>query len=239
MRRRLSAAALCLVMSGCTAQQVAAPPTVDEVLFTGTLQELAPHHSGDHFVYRATGVDGGDRLQVEHLSALDTAGEFLVNMSEDGIAIGGTHVRDDGAAVSVVSEAAPQQDAMLVYAEPLPSFVVPLPSRLPRATSSVTLLRVSDGTVLARGRAEQTMTARRVSPDASGATFELHTERSVVLPNQVMHLSATTWIAPGIGEVRSEGRTNGGPLLRRTLLCAVIGGQRVGDCAALTNAAKE
>jgi hypothetical protein len=93
---------------------------------------------------------------------------------------------------------------------------------------------LSDGAVLATGRVEQTVTAHRGSSEAGATVLEIETKRTVTLPDRAMRLEATTWIQPGIGEVRSEGRTDGGPVTRRELICAIISGKQVGDCARLT-----
>jgi hypothetical protein len=207
-------------------------PDQSEVLFSGSLQELAPHHPGDHWVYRATGGGQDERLQVEHLSALPSPGEFTLDLREDGQAIGKAHLRETSNAMLLVSEGLLQQDLMLVYAEPLPTLCVPLRSRQPTVRSPVTLLRLSDGEVLAQGRAELTVTARR-SDSANGERLEIRTERRVVMPGQAMHLDVTTWVTPGIGETRSRGFVDGGPSIERELVCSIIDGKRVGDCTAL------
>ncbi|HUI26095.1 MAG TPA: hypothetical protein VL403_08415 [Candidatus Kryptonia bacterium] len=227
MRRYVaSVVAASIAIAACSARRPATEP--EEILFNGTLQELAPHHNGDHFIYRVTATGRDDSLQVEHLTALDAPGEFVVDMSENGTAIGRQHVRDDGAALLLMSEGLLAQDLIITYEQPLPSLAVPLATTPRRARSAVTFLR-GDGKVVAHGSVEQTVTAHRSTTGGAGAVFEVRTERTVVLLNRTMRLAVTTWLAPGMGEVRSEGSADGEPPVHRELLCAIIEGNRVGD----------
>jgi hypothetical protein len=226
---RIAAAVLCLLVAACATKQPAMPPVSEEVLFTGALADLAPLQNGNHFVYRATLKGGGTPLQVEHVSALETPGEFVVSTSEDGAAMGKIHLRVDGPRALMLSEGLAQDDLIVVYEQPLPSFAVPLTTTSLHSSSAVTLLRASTGTVTAHGHVEQTVTAHRAGPNAVGAAFTIYSERILQLPNRVMRLSATTWITPGIGEVRSEGSVDGTEMMRRELLCAIVAGKRVGD----------
>lgn len=228
MFARAATLIICITLAACSAQQSAAPPAPDEVLFTGTLQELTPHHSGDHFIYRATTNDRASSLQVEHISALDAPGEFTVSTTEDGSAISKLHMRIVDSEALLLSEGLERDGMVLVYEPPLHSFTVPLTTSTQHTTSPVTLMRVSDGKVVAHGEIEQTVAARRAAADADGA-FVIYTDRMLQLPNRAWHLSAKTWIKPGIGEVRSEGAINGADVIRRSLLCAIVAGQRVGE----------
>jgi hypothetical protein len=233
IRRALYVVAACALLAGCAPRQPAAPAAPDVVLFSGTLQELAPHHDGDHFVYRTTSTGQPDRLSVEHLTVLDQPGEFAVNMTEDGVALGKIHLRDDGSSVTLISEGMLREGVLMLYEVPLPSLSVPLHSGESKATSPVTLSHLSDGKLLGYGQAEQTVTARRVTASAGGDEFEIHIERTIELPKGSMHLSVTTWITPGVGETRSQGNVDGGVTFRRELICATVGGKRVGDCAGI------
>ncbi|HVN83410.1 MAG TPA: hypothetical protein VMW17_01055 [Candidatus Binatia bacterium] len=217
---------LCVMLAGCALLR--APAAKEEVLFGGTLQELVPHHHGDHFVYRVAGKHGNNPLQVEHLSQLDAAGEFILDLTVDGVPAGRQHLRDDGTSVLLISEGWMQQGVIVSYDPPLPGLAVPLTTATRRATAAVTMQDGRNGKVVARGRVEQTSTASRPAGDDTGV-FAVRTVRAIQLTNSATRLAATTWIKPGIGEVRSDGVVDGGPRIRRELLCAIVDGTRMGD----------
>jgi len=98
------ASALLLMLMGCAARQRGAPPATNEVLFSGALQEIAPHHDGDTFVFRMTGAGVLDGVYVERVSAPETEADFVSTMTKDGKPFVKTHLHDDGTGIFIVSE---------------------------------------------------------------------------------------------------------------------------------------
>jgi hypothetical protein len=238
VRRWLLAACAVWLLAGCAAWHVreAIP------LYTGSLQEIAPFHDGDHYVYRATRAGEDWAVQVEHVKALDKPGEFLINLTENGSLIAQMHVRESATAASIVSVVYPEQDAGFLFTQPLPVVEVPLRREVLRSDSTVTVWRLSDGKTLDRGDAYQTVTSEPATAeraDVSPAEFELQTERTLHFRAGALHSHATAWVARGIGEVRSDDVVQGVPALHRELVCAIVGGRRIGDCGALLSPKKE
>lgn len=200
-----------------------------------------PHADRDHFVYVWQRFDGGQLvgtgIQVEHVTALG-AGEFEVLLSEDGMAVGRTRLRDTGDALLLVSEDDLTQGLRLAYDPPLTQLVVPLFAGEQRASASATMTRLADGQVVRAFPVEQTT---NVGPghavDSPLGTFArtvvVQEVRTLQIPDGSTALTTTTVLVPGIGEISSIGSASGAPPLRRELACAIIGGRRVGDCTHL------
>jgi hypothetical protein len=106
----------------------------------------------------------------------------------------------------------------------------PLRRTVPPVTAAITVTRLSDGEVIGHGRVEQTTRVEPVVPDERGVQFGIHMERTTTLPKRPWRFRVTTFVAPGVGEIWSEGRADDGPAFRRDILCATIGGRRVGEC---------
>jgi hypothetical protein len=206
-----------------------------------SLQEIVPHADRDHFVYVWQRFDDGQLLgsgiQVEHVTALG-GGEFEVLLSEDGVAVGRTRLRDTGDALMLVSEDDLTKGLRLAYDPPLTQLVVPLFSGERRASASVTLTRLEDGQVVAVFPAEQVINVEpgHAVHSALGKfprSIVVQEVRTLQIPEGSATLKTAAVLVPGIGEISSVGSASGAPPLRRELACALIGGRRVGDCTHL------
>jgi hypothetical protein len=235
-RRSLALLALTpLLFPGCTAR-TAAPDLPRDPVFEGRTAELLPHQPGNRLVYRARG-DAGERTLTSLVTPGERDDEFLVTLFNGNLVLGQTRLRDDGRSIAIVSEVGPQQNIAVSYREPLP--LIQLPLRLgeqPEFRTTVKILNLSDGAVLAEGEIQQVASvAERKRSFGRRGWYLLHFERTMVLPQRATRARSTIWIEPGIGQVRVEMGTevDGKPSERRDLVCAVIGGRQVGDCRAL------
>jgi hypothetical protein len=206
-----------------------------------SLQEIVPHADRDHFVYVWQQFDHGQLLdsgiQVEHVTALG-GGEFEVLLSEDGMVVGRTRLRDTGDALLLVSEDNLTQGLRLTYDPPLTQLAMPLFAGARRNSASATMTQLADGQVVGVFPVEQEI---RVEPGHAVhsrlGTFPrsivVQEVRTLQIPDGATELKTTTVLVPGIGEFSSIGSASGAPPLRRELACALIGGRRVGDCTNL------
>jgi hypothetical protein len=235
-RWRTAGAALWLLCAGCALSPGAKSSRGEQTLFAGSLQELAPHHPGDRFLYRITGAGEHDGVYVEQLSATSEVNEIvaILTRAQDSSPVVTTRLRNSGKAIAIVSEElSGLQDVGFAYAQPIPYLEVPLRTGVRKAASPVTMWRLSDGRGLADGQVEQTMTASRPAGDETSGDLQVHTERDLQFPGMAIYKRETAWFRPGIGEVRSESSTNGGPPVYQELICARIDGKQIGDCGSL------
>jgi hypothetical protein len=203
-----------------------------------SLQEIVPHADRDHFVYVWQRLDGGrvvgSGIQVEHVTAVGN-GEFEVLLSEEGIAVGRTRLRDTGGALLLVSEDDLTQGVRLAYDPPLTQLVVPLFAGQRPTSASVTITRLADGQVIGVFPVDQVITVKPGAAIQSPLGTFAHSVvvqevRTLHIPERSAELTTTTVLVPGIGEISSVGSASGAPPLRRQLVCAIIGGRRVGNC---------
>jgi len=211
-----------------------------------SLQELAPHADGDHFVYvwsQALG-SGSVRagIQVEHLTSLEN-GEFDVTLSEDGVVIGHTRFRDDGQALLLLSESL-GRSLRLSYDPPLPQLQTPVYAGEFRSAATASVLTVAEGKQLDTLAVTQLVEATAAPPVRSrlgdyAHGVQVRTVRTLQFADGPVELSSTAVLVPGIGEIRSEGAATGAAPLVRELACATIGGRAVGDCQTLRQRVEE
>ncbi len=226
-----------LLLAGCAALQAhPQPPRLAE-----TLQQIAPHADRDHFVYVWQRVEAGQviasGIQVEHVSALGE-GEFEVLLSEDGTAVARTRFRDTGSSLLLEREEDLIRSLRLTYDPPLPQLTAPVIPGEQRASASVSLARLEDSQVVGVFPAQQEV---RVSPGPAvrfafgnfGHSVLVQVSRTLQMPEESAELKSETLLVDAIGEVRSTGSASATQLLRRELVCAIIGGKRVGDCTDL------
>ncbi|MFI5364113.1 MAG: hypothetical protein ACHQ4J_00675 [Candidatus Binatia bacterium] len=223
------------VVSGCALVQT--KPSV----LASSLEELAPHADGDHFVYIwerfADGQRLGEGIEVEHVSATG-GGEFEVTVSEDGQPAGRLRVRDDGHALLLLSEDDLSRNMRLSYDPPLPQLTAPLLAAEQRSEATATVSRLADGHAVGTVRVTQ-ITQARAAQDVHSSLGEykrgvlMHVVRTLYFSEGATELQSSMMLVPGIGEVRSEGAASGAPVLRRALACALIGGHSVGNCQTL------
>ena len=211
-----------------------------------SLQEVAPHADGDHFVYVWKQVlEGGvvrAGIHVEHMTVLDN-GEFDVTLSEDGAVIGYTRFRDDGHALLLVSETL-GRNLRLSYDPPLPQLDTPLYPGEKHATATATISAINDGKQLETLPVTQVVEASSASPVRSQVGDYAHgvqvrTLRTLQFPEGDVALSSTAVLVAGIGEVRSEGASTGAAPVLRELACATIGGRSIGNCQTLRERVEE
>jgi len=237
----LVAVLITLLCTACTAATHRPPQPL-----ATSLQTLAPHADGDHFVYVWKQVqDDGDvraGIHVEHLSALDN-GEFDVTLSEDGAVIGHTRFRDDGHALLLVSETL-GRNVRLSYEPPLPQVDTPLYAGETQARATVTVYAVGEDEQLGTLDVTQVMNTSAAGhvhsslgdyPDG----IQVRTVRTLQFPDGPVELRSTAVLVPGIGEIHSEGTATGAPPLIRDLACATIDGRHLGDCQTLRQRVEE
>lgn len=226
----------------------ACSPTVRHVAqpLATSLQELAPHTDGDHFVYVwRQALDSGSvraGVQVEHLTGLDN-GEFDVTLSEDGMVIGHTRFRDDGHTLLLVSESL-GRSLRLSYDPPLPQLETPLFAGEIRSAATATVSTVTEGKqldTLPVTQLVQTSAAPTVHSQLGDYRqgVQVRTVRTLQFPNGPVELSSTAVLVPGIGEIRSEGTATGAAPLTRELACATIAGRHLGNCQTLRQRVEE
>jgi len=228
---RWATVAVSLFCAGC-----AVPHVTEQTLFRGTLEELAPHRPGDRFVYRVTGTGDRDGIYVEELSATGKANEFDVtlHLAQNDSPTLITRLRNHGDSMAIVSEElSTERDLGFAYESSIPYLSVPVRTGVQEASSAATLWRLSDGRGIADGHVKQTTTVPRPTKETAGGEIEIRRERNLEFPGFSIHLRETSWLRPGLGEVRSESSTNGGPPIYQELLCAWIDGKQIGDCGTL------
>jgi predicted protein tyrosine phosphatase len=211
-----------------------------------SLQELAPHADGDHFVYvwRQALGSGSVRagVEVEHLTSLGN-GEFDVTLSEDGVIVGRTRFRDDGHALLLLSESL-GRSLRLSYDPPLPQLETPVYAGESRSTATAVVTTVAEGKQLDTLQVTQ-LVETTAAPTVRSALgdythgVKVRTVRTLQFPNGPVELSSTAVLVPGIGEIRSEGAATGAAPLVRELACATIGGRAIGNCQTLRQRVEE
>jgi len=203
-----------------------------------SLQELAPHGDRDHFVYvwqrTVNGKLVGDGIQVEHVTALDN-GEFEVVLSENGIASGRAHIRADERALRLVSEDDMTRGVRFTYDPPLPYLEMPLTTAEQRASATATITSIADGQAAGSLQVTQVVQASAAPPFHSRLGTYAHpvlirTVRTLQGSEGEFEMRTALLLAPGVGEIRSEGAATDTPVLYRELACATIAGHLVGDC---------
>ncbi len=217
-------------------------------MLAASLQELAPHGDRDHFVYvvayaTAQG-EPASGIQVEHMTGLESAGEFEVTLSENGLTTGHLRIRDDGVRLVVLTEDDLTRDLRLSYDPPLTYLAMPLLAGEQRAVATGHVSRLSDGQPTGTLQVTQVMQLSAAPPVHTRlGTYDrvvaLRTVRTLQSPAETVELHTSALLVPGIGEVRSEGGLSGVPNLRRELACAIIAGRSIGDCRHLTPQPKE
>jgi hypothetical protein len=216
-------AALVLTAVGCAPRR-APEPAVGTVLFDGSVRELVPLHDGDWFLYNAGGGGHEPHPELSKISALPKPDSLLVTFSQKDLVLGRVHLRYTNDALEAVSEIDSVGGIGVLYATPVPLFLVPVREGTRRASSAVQIWRLSDRSLLGRGQVDFEFTNTR----APNGEIETHVERTLKLPDQTTHTEHTIWLRPGVGEIRSgSGGDNG---LRRTLACAQIDGKSYGTC---------
>lgn len=221
------------LLAGCAASKGKGAP------LAVSIQELAPHHDRDHFVYlvERPGPDGfrPSSLQVEHVTRLEHPEDFEVALSEDGMPTGRVHMRDDGQTLWLLSEDDFARGVRMSYEPPLAYFRVPLFPGESLSEGEVRIRRLADGQAVGTMRIVHRVKASAAGPGQwlSGAYtggVHLRMERSLSGTDGNIDLASTTVLVPGIGDVRSEGSLGGEVALRRTLACALVGNRSIGDC---------
>lgn len=226
-----------LLVGGCSLLSRAPRP----VLLANALQDIVPHGDRDHFVYIWQRFDrgqvAGTGIQVEHVTAVG-GGEFEVLLSEDGVGVGRTRLRDTGDELLLLREDDLSRGLRLTYDPPLPQLSVPLFPGEQRASASANVTRLADGQPIGTFPVEQLINIRPGPPTHSGIgsfprSVLVQVVRTVQGEDETDELNTESVLVPGIGELSSTGEVPDAPLLHRKLACAIIAGRRVGDCTHL------
>lgn len=222
---------LLLCASGCAARR-------GDIL-AESLGGLMPHGDRDHFVFASEKSMGEAAIErgttVEHVSALDSPGEFQVTESADGVRMGDSRWLSNDAGISLVSEDVEGLGVRLRYDPPLLVFPKPLLAGEHRSTAVAAATRLENGEVVGSFNASlvlQSEAARAQHPLAGGApAVSLRTTRSLQGPGGALVIRVESINAEGIGEVESIAALDGMPLVvRRSLVCGFIQGRAVGRC---------
>ncbi len=223
-----------LLVGGCSLLRRAPRP----VLLANALQDIVPHGDRDHFVYLWQRFDRGQvvgsGIQVEHVTAVG-GGEFEVLLSEDGVGVGRTRLRDTGDELLLLREDDLSRGLRLTYDPPLPQLSVPLFPGEQRASVSANVTRLQDGQPMGTFPVEQLI---KIRPGPATHSAIGNFPRSVLVQivrtvqgeDETDELNTESVLVPGIGELSSTGEIPDAPLLHRELACAIIAGRRVGDC---------
>lgn len=218
------------------------------VELAASLDNLVPHGDRDHFVFRWERMIEGNRIssgiQVEHVAVLGAPGEFEVTLSEDGLASGRVRIRSDGKRMVVLSEDDMSRGIRITYQPPLPYIEVPLFSGQRQSTVSANVTALEDDHALGVLKVTQSQAFEAAPPVQSAlgsftTPVSLRTTRTVEGGGDTIQINNQIVLAPGLGEVRSEASAPQSPLLRRELICAIIGGKTVGDCQQLKQRRRE
>jgi len=218
--RLAAGAALVLAVVACSARRPAVDPGA--VLFDGSIEQLAPLHAGDWFLYRVSGGAGAERLERSELTATGRPRELLLTVTSGGMVRSRVHLRLDADAVRVVSEMNLGGNIGVIYAMPMPLMIVPV-YEAASFHSAVDVVRPSDGAVLDHGDIEIRVASAR---DPATGDIVSRVEQQLVLTGGVLPATRAFWVRPGVGNIASQG--TGGE--RSELVCARVGGTSFGTC---------
>ena len=216
-----------------------------------TVSEIQPLHDRDHYVYVWQRLIDGKRsaegVQVEHVTALPTSGEFEITITEDGTPAGRLRVAIDAQNLSLLEEDDLTQGIRLSYSPPLPQLIAPVLVGEQSGTARASIERIEDGSRMNEVEVSQTTRIRRAGKvESEVGTYSngiaLRTRRRLQTPAGAIELENALVLVPGIGEIRSEGSTSAtlaaahqaeethSIITRRELACAIIAGKAIGDC---------
>jgi len=153
-------------------------------------------------------------------------------------------IRDVGKGIVLLSEDDLTRGVRLQYDPPLPYLEGPVVTGEQHATSEAKITTLSDGAPLGALRVAQVIQVRAAGTVRSrlGAftrAVSVDTARTLQGPSGDLQMRTAMLVAPGIGEIRSEGSVPDEPLLYRELACAFIGGHPIGDCRRLDQSLQE
>jgi len=213
-----------------------------------SLQDIIPHGDRDHFVYvwerRSDGEPLGTGIQVEHVTALDTPGEFEIALSEDAQATGRVRIRDDGKAIVLLTEDDLPRGIRLTYDPPLPYLEAPVRAGELNASSTANVTGLDDGAPIGSLRVTQTTQISALAHvhallgDYTHAVA-VRTVRNIQGAEGGIEMRMALVLVPGIGEISSDGTVAGAPALHRELACALVAGKPIGNCRQLQQTLKE
>ncbi len=214
------------------------------------LRQVLPLQDRDHFVYLWQRIINGRRVaegvQIEHVSARPTANEIDVTLSQDGTPATRMRMYYDGQRLDLLAEDDLASGLRRTYDPPLRQLSAPLGAGEERRSARAVVTRIDDGMAMAEIEVEQTV---RVSHIAKVESHLGRFDRGVVVeswrtlegPDGKLELMSAMVLVPGIGELRSEGMTLGGPsggrnpVLRRELACAIVRDRAIGDCRSVSS----
>ena len=231
-------------LAGC--MRLAAPPSDTGQPLATSIRDLVPHGDRDHLVFvwlrLLDGKQIADGIQVEHTTALGNR-QYETILSENGAGISRTRFEATERAISLLSEEF-GPGIRITYDPPLPYLEVPLWAGERRTTTTATMTSQVDGKQLGVMPVTQVLEARRAGPVRSRFgpitnAVRVYTARTLDSPDGQVTLQTTALLAPGLGEIRAEGRADGSATLYRELACATISGHAYGDCHALAAMVEE
>lgn len=217
-----------------------------------SLTHLQPIHDRDHFVYLwqriIDGRRAGEGIHVEHVTAGERPGEFEIAVTEDGRASEQLKLSASPDSIELIEEEDLGQGFRLTYSPPLTQLRAPVVFGEQTSASTATVTQTSDNKVVNSIEVTQVVSVSPVrTVESSLGTFHpavaITAVRTLRTPAGAIELKSALVIAPGIGEIRSEGTahvalqdlaenhpTPPPVIVRRELACAIIGGRAIGDC---------
>jgi hypothetical protein len=243
VKRRLSAVLLMLLGAACHGCAFLSTPGP----LAESVQALAPHRDGDHFVFIWQRIADGKAvsvgIQVEHVTAIE-GGDFEITLSENAVGVGRVRIRDVDKGIVLLSEDDLTRGVRLQYDPPLPYLKGPVVAGEQHATSEARITALRDGSAVGALRVVQVIQVRPAGTVRSrlgvfGHAVAVDTARTLQGPGGDLEMRTAMLVVPGLGEIRSDGIVADEPALHRELACAFIGGRPVGDCHHLNQALQE
>ncbi|HVM97419.1 MAG TPA: hypothetical protein VMT89_13575, partial [Candidatus Acidoferrales bacterium] len=162
------------ILAGCAAFK--SSPSGD-VLFNGPLEQIAPYHDGDRYVWQ---IDGGSLpagTYSQRVSPGPQAGEYVVTMSYSEVEVSRATFRIGDSTVSKLRDDAPSIHAAFIYEAPVPFISVPLRRTAQRFTTGMRVEGMSGAGSVAQGSLEEVSWAFPVAAEQN--QFEIHRARTI------------------------------------------------------------
>lgn len=201
-----------------------------DVVFDGGVQDLFPCHDGDVIAYRVSGGPRSGEIMLSRIFALPKAGEFRISNSFGDTVSEGLHLRVDGGDVLILSQVDAEQDFGVTYARPLPLLSFPLRAGITRFSTPVRIWRPSSGRTMGAGEVSIDLSIKEDSLEGYDRIYAATQAGAFKMLSQSVAVESTTWLAPGLGEVRGERVQEGSDTETFTLVCARIAGKDLVDC---------
>ncbi|MBI3785069.1 MAG: hypothetical protein HY270_16895 [Deltaproteobacteria bacterium] len=215
-----------LGLSGCASLKTASS---GDVVFNGPIQEIAPFHDGDYFVWQIEGSNLPSGIYVQKISAGTQSGEYVATMSFSGTAVSRTIFRLDDSSVNKLREDAPTIHGAFVYDTPVPFLWTPLRSSPRRFATGMNVEGMGGPGSVSKGELEEVTWALAV-PGSNPEQYEIHRARTIRVGDKQSYSERVTKLQRGIGAIASEETVEGKPSGHTQQICAMVAGKQFGTC---------